>query len=165
MRRIELLTVDHDIASFDCGDDAKNRFLQRFALQNTKGGLGRTYVAVNSEDPLRLLGFYTILSSSLKFDNPPSHLPRYPLPAILIGKLAVDLAEQGKGLGRGLLFDALERATRVANEIGIFLVEIQAVDEKAKAMYEKFGFIPTESEPMKLFMNLKTVRKIIGSQS
>lgn len=163
MYKIELLTPDHDTASFTCGDERKNGFLQRFALQNTKGGLGRTFVAVTPDLPNRIFGYYTISSSSVKFENPPqAHLPRYPLPAILIGKLAVDLSAQGQGLATALLFDALKRAARVAEEIGVFLVEIHAVDDKARAIYEKRGFTSMEDEPLKMYMNLKKVRKLFA---
>ncbi len=162
MYKIELLTADHDTHFFNCGDEAKNAFLQKFALQNTKGGLGRTFVAVKPPDETRIYGYYTISGSSVKFDEPPPHLPRYPLPAILIGKLATDVEAQNQGLGTALLFDALKRAVRVAEDIGIFLVEIRAVNEKAKAIYEKRGFTAMDDEPMKLFMNLKKVRKLIG---
>ena len=162
MYRIDLLTAEHDTASFDCGDEAKNVFLRKYALQNTKGGLGRTFVAINRANERRICGYYTISSSSVKFEKPPSpHLPRYPLPAILIGKLATDITAQNQGLGTALLFDALKRAARVAEDIGIFLVQIQAVDERAKSIYEHRGFTPMDDDPMKLFMNLKKVRKLI----
>lgn len=163
MYKIELLSGDHDVESFDCGDEKKNQFLRKFALQNTKGGLGRTFVAVKPDEPSRIYGYYTISSSSVKFENPPSaHLPRYPLPAILIGKLATDLSAQGMGLGTALLFDALKRSTRVAEEIGIFLVEIHAVDEKARSIYEKRGFTSMQDDPKKMYMNLKKVRKLLN---
>ena len=163
MYKIELLTGDHATSKFDCGDEKKNEFLIKFALQNTKGGLGRTYVAIKPGDDRSIFGYYTISSSSVKFENPPaSHLPRYPLPAVLIGKLATDRRAQNQGLGTALLFDALKRAARVADEIGIFLVEIRAVDEKAKSLYIKRGFQPMDDEPMKLFMNLKKVRKLLA---
>lgn len=164
MYRIVSLTDDHALGKFDCGDAKKNEWLQKYALQNTKGGLGRTYVAIKPPDETTVYGYYTISSSSVKFENPPNtRLPRYPLPAILIGKLASATEVQGQGLGTALLFDALKRAARVSEEIGIFLVEIQAAGDKAKAVYEGRGFIPMEDEPMKLYMNLKKVRKILSA--
>lgn len=162
MYKIELLTGTHNTASFDCGDERKNRFLQKFALQNTKGGLGRTYVAVLPDDQTRILGYYTISSSSVKFDELPDiNLPRYPLPSILIGKLATDLSAQNQGIGTILLFDALARAARVSEEIGIFVVEIRALNNKARSIYEKRGFTSMRDDPMKMFMNLKKVRKLL----
>lgn len=164
MYKIVLLRDDHALDKFDCGDAKKNDWLQKYALQNTKGGLGRTYVAVKPPDENTVYGYYTISSSSVKFENPArAHLPRYPLPAILIGKLASAEEVQGQGLGTALLFDALKRALRVAEEIGIFLVEIQAVSEKARAIYEHRGFTPMKDEPGKLYMNLKKVRKILSA--
>jgi GNAT superfamily N-acetyltransferase len=161
--KIELLTADHATGVFDCGDEKKNEFLVKFALQNTKGGLGRTYVAIKPPDNTSIYGYYTISSSSVRFEHPPgSHLPRYPLPAILIGKLATAIEAQNQGLGTALLFDALKRAARVAEDIGIFLVEIRAVNEKAKQIYIKRGFTPMDDQPMKLFMNLKKVRKLLS---
>lgn len=159
---IELITGDHDLESFDCGDERKNVFLTKFALQNTKGGLGRTYVAVEQSEPTVVFGYYTISSSSITFNDPPAHLPRYPLPSVLIGKLATDINAQNQGLGTMLLFDALQRAARVAEEIGIFLVEIDAVNDKARAIYEKRGFTSMKDEPSKMYMNLKKVRKLLS---
>ena len=161
MYKIELLTPDHDTDSFDCGDGAKNEFLRKFALQNTKGGLGRTFVAVKPPDKRRIFGYYTISSSAVKFDEPPPHLPRYPLPTILIGKLATDIKAQNQGLGTALLYNALSRAARVAEDIGVFYVEIRAVNEKAKTIYEKRGFSAMDDDHLKLFMNLMKVRKLL----
>ncbi len=163
MFTIELLRAVHNTENFNCGDEKKNTFLSKFALQNTKGGLGRTYVAIKPEKPEAICGYYTISSSSVQLNEPPAkHLPRYPLPAVLIGKLATDLTMQNRGIGTILLFDALERAAKVADEIGIFLVQIQAVNEKARAIYEKLGFTSMIDDPMKMFMSLKTVRKLIA---
>ncbi len=134
MYKIQLLTDIHDTGSFDCGDERKNTFLKKFALQNTKGGLSRTFVAVIPNEN-RIYGYYSISSSSVKFESLHNkNLPRYPIPAILIGKLATDKTVQKKGLGTALLFDALKRAARVSEEIGILLEEIEAVNEGAKAM-------------------------------
>lgn len=164
MYKIELLTDNHVVDSFDCGDEDKNKFLQKYALQNSKGGLGRTYVAVNPSDNTKVYGYYTISSSAVKFESLPEarFLPRYPIPAILIGKLATDKETQKQGLGTALLFDALKRAVRVAEEIGTFLIEIKALDDRAKAFYLKFGFVEMLDEPMKLYLGLKKVRKLIA---
>jgi GNAT superfamily N-acetyltransferase len=161
--KIESLNQEHLIADFDCGDEQKNRFLKEFALQNSKGGLGRTYVAVNPAENRRVYGYYTISSSAVKFESlPPSkHLPRYPLPAILIGKLAIDKTAQKQGLGTALLFNALKRATTVAEEIGVFLIEIKAVNERAKNLYVKIGFLEMLDEPMKLYLGIKKVRQLL----
>lgn len=164
MYRIESLNHNHSIIDFDCSDEGKNKFLRNFALQNNKGGLGRTYVAVKpDEENKKVYGYYTITSSAVKFENLPlaKHLPRYPLPAILIGKLAIDKGAQKQGLGTALLFDALKRAARVAEEIGVFLIEIKAVNERAKNLYVKIGFLEMLDEPMKLYLGIKKVRQLL----
>ena len=163
MYKIESLNQDHLIADFDCGDEKKNKFLKEFALQNNKGGLGRTYVAVNPSEMGRVYGYYTISSSAVKFESlpPAKHLPRYPLPAILIGKLAIDKTAQKQGLGTALLFNALKRATIVAEEIGVFLIEIKAVKERAKNLYLKIGFLEMLDEPMKLYLGIKKIRVLL----
>jgi GNAT superfamily N-acetyltransferase len=160
---IESLTADHLIADFDCGDERKNKFLKNFALQNSKGGLGRTYVAVKPEKDKKVYGYYTISSSAVRFENlpPAKHLPRYPLPAILIGKLAIEKGAQKQGLGTALLFNALKRAATVAEEIGVFLIEIKAVNERAKNLYVKIGFLEMLDEPMKLYLGIKKVRQLL----
>ena len=163
MYTIELLTDGHDVDSFDCGDENKNKFLKTFALQNSKGGLGRTYVAVKPSDA-KVYGYYTISSSAVKFESLPQsrHLPRYPIPAILIGKLAIDKGTQKQGLGTALLFNALSRAVAVAEEIGVFLIEIKAVNENAKALYIKIGFVEMLDERAKLYLGIKKVRKLLA---
>lgn len=164
MYRIESLNQDHLIADFDCGDEQKNKFLKNFALQNNKGGLGRTYVAVRTdEENKKVYGYYTISSSAVKFENlpPAKHLPHYPLPAILIGKLAIEKGAQKQGLGTALLFNALKRAAAVAEEIGVFLIEIKAVNERAKNLYVKIGFLEMLDEPMKLYLGIKKVRQLL----
>lgn len=163
MFKIERISEDHLLPEFDCGDENKNRFLTKFALQNSKGGFGRTYVAVRSGQKA-VLGFYTISSSSVRFENIPSkqNLPRYPIPSILIGKLAVDSSVKGQGLGTALMFDALKRVAEISEEIGIFLVEVKAVDAKAKQFYKRLGFLEMLDNDLKLFMAIKTVRKVLA---
>ncbi len=163
MYKIESLDQEHLILDFDCGDEKKNRFLKEFALQNSKGGLGRTYVAVDPAEVRRVYGYHTISSSAVKFENLPAskHLPRYPLPAILIGKLAIDLKAQKQGLGTALLFNALKRAATVAEDIGVFLIEIKAVDQRAKNLYLKIGFLEMLDEPLRLYLGIKKVRQLL----
>lgn len=158
---IELLTERHDVADFNSGVDSKDLFIKKFALQNTKGGLGRTYVAVRASE-LKVFGYYTISSSSVKFENLPNrHLPRYPIPAILLGKLAIDRSTQGQGLGTALLFDALKRTARIAEEIGVFLLEVKALDDDGRRFYLKFGFVEMIDLPMNLYLNLKQIRHLL----
>lgn len=161
--KIELLTDNHAVGSFESGTESKNIFLKKFALQNSKGGLGRTFVAVKPPDAFRVYGYYTISSSTVKFKSlPPKHLPRYPIPSIFICKLAVDKLAQKQGLGIALLFDALKRAAKIAEEIGVFLVEVKALDEGAKKFYLKYDFVEMLDTSLNLYLNLKKIRKLLA---
>lgn len=165
MYKIELLSEQHEIDQFDSGAESKDQFLRKFALQNSKGGLGRTYAAVHPESR-KVFGYYTISSSSVKFENLPNrHLPRYPVPSILLGKLAIDRSAQGQGLGTALLFDAMQRAARIADEIGVFLLEVKALDESAKRFYLKYEFVEMLDSSMSLFLNLKKIRHLLRNES
>lgn len=158
-----LLSEKHAVTSFDCGVKSKNTFLQKFALQNSKGGLGRTYVAEKAPDENTIFGYYTISSSSVKFANIPSkNLPRYPIPSVLIGKLAIDKIVQNQGLGSVLLFDGLKRAAKIADELGVFLVEVSALDENAKAFYKKHEFVEMLDADSRLYLSLKKIRKLLA---
>lgn len=165
MYSIQRLSEKHLVHSFDCGVESKNRFLQKFALQNAKGGLGRTYVAVRPPDKSTVFGYYTISSSSVKFENlPTKNLPRYPVPSVLIGKLAIDKKAQGQGLGSALLFDALKRAAHIADEIGVFLVEVKAIDQSAKKFYSKHEFTEMQDSQLSLFLSLKKIRNLLRNK-
>jgi len=156
---IEPLSTAHDRESFDCGEPSLNDFLKRFARQNDEKGLGRTFVAVKANTST-IKGFYTLSNGSLMFDNVPEKLPRYPIPIAHLGRLAVDLSARGQGLGEHLLLDALARITMVAGEIGIYAVEVYALNESAKNFYLKYGFKPLLDDPLHLYLPLKVLRKL-----
>jgi GNAT superfamily N-acetyltransferase len=165
---IERLNPDHDIANVDCGEPSLNSFLQKHALNNDRAGLGRTFVAV---DPGQkgVLGYFTISTGSVTFDAVPDHvrkrLPRYPIPTIHIGRLAVDARCQGKGLGETLLVESLGKAATAASSVGVYAVDVFALHDKAKRFYLKYGFIEMLDQPLHLFMPIATVwrvAKIVG---
>ena len=154
---IELLTEKHDRAAFDCGEPSLNDYLQRFARQNAELFLGRTYVAAVPGQP-RIAGYYTISSGSVgREDLPEKRLPRYPIPVVLIGRLAVDKGAQGQGLGEFLLQDALKRSAQLAQHLGIYAVVVDALNEQARSFYRKYGFAETSDDPMRLYLPIKKV--------
>ena len=105
-----LLTKDHDRDTFDCGVQALNDYLKKYALQNQKKHAARTYVATRAN---RIVGYYSLAYGAVSLEEAPlrvkSGLPRHPIPVILLARLAVDSTEQGQGLGAALLKDALLR--------------------------------------------------------
>lgn len=124
---------------FDCGYPILNDYLKKYARQNHEKGIAKTFVAISQAQSLRIDGYYTVSASIIEFASLPKSyqkgMPAYPIPAILIGKLAVDNSVKGQGLGGELLVDALLRAVRATQEIGIFAVRVDALDLKAKEFY------------------------------
>jgi ribosomal protein S18 acetylase RimI-like enzyme len=160
---IERLARSHDRQSFDCGVRSLNEFLQKHARQNAEEDVSRTYVAISiASSPV--LGFYTICSGSVEREHMPDatakRLPRYPVPVINLARLAVDVSQQGLGLGRNLVVDALRRVQRIAEEVGIRAVTVDAIDDRARHFYEKFGFEPLLDDRLHLFLQMSAIRKL-----
>ena len=157
---IKPLTASHDRTAFDCGEESLNDFLRRFARQNNEKGLGRTYVAVKGDEP-HIYGYYTIASGALSFDTIPENLPRYPIPVVHLGRLAVDESAKGQRLGKALLADALKRAVSLAYQLGIYAVEVYALTESAREFYLKFGFSELLDDRFHLYLTVKNIRKLV----
>lgn len=160
---IEELSADHDRSTFSCGQESLDEFLRRFAGQNQKTGVSKTYVAVRSGDK-RVYGYYSISAGAVHFADLPEdlrkRLPRYPVPVAHLGRLAVDSAAQGQRLGEFLLLDALARIALAADSIGIHAVEVVAIDDNAKRFYLKYGFNALLDDPHHLYVAIKTLRKL-----
>jgi len=159
--RIEKLRSDHTIAGFDCGREELNRFLGRFALVNQQAGAVQTYVALAAET---VVGYYSLAVGEVAYDNAPGRLSkglaRYPVPIMLLARLAVSTAWQGRGLGAGLLKDAMRRAIQAADIAGIRAFAVHAKDEPALRFYEHFGFIASPTDPLHLFLLIKDIRRV-----
>lgn len=159
--RFEKLTRGHNRKKFDCGEQSLNRFIKKFARQNAKKNLGQTYVLTDrSKD---ILGFYTLSSAGLDYDAFPKNqsLPKYAIPSALIGRLAVDNTQRGKGYGKLLLIDALKRILKVSEEMGIHCITVDAKDAGAKKFYEHFGIEQLLDEENHLFISIEKVKNSI----
>jgi GNAT superfamily N-acetyltransferase len=156
---VEPLGTQHNRDAFDCEENSLNEFLKKYARQNDEKGLGRTFVAVKPGDPA-IIGYYTIASGAVSFDTVPEKLPRYPIPVAHLGRLAVDKQARGQGMGAFLLIDALRRIAQVADQMGIYAVEVYALNESAKQFYLKYGFTPLEDDPLHLYLPMKKIRKL-----
>ena len=155
------LTRYHDRAGFDCGVAALNDYLQRYARQNHEGGGAKTFVAVPPDRPSAILGYYTISPGAMTFASAPATLTRklgrYDVPVFRLGRLAVSLTVQGRGLGSDLLLAAGERVMAVAAEVGGVALAIDAKDERAARWYERFGALRLLDDPLKLVLPLDTI--------
>ena len=147
---------------FDGGYPVLDDYLKKYAKQNHEKGIAKTFVAIE-ESSLKVDGFYTVSASTIDFESLPDSsqkgLPAYPIPAILIGKLAVDSSAKGQGLGTELLVDALLRAVKASLEVAVFAVRVDAIDSIARDFYLKYEFIPFHDQPLSLFLPIKTIIK------
>lgn len=161
--RIEKLQRTHRIDEFDCGREILNRFLLRYALQNQQAGASQTYVGVAGES--EIVGFYTLVVGQVGYEDAPERLKkglaRHPVPVMLLARLAIAVAWQGRGLGSGLLKDSMKRTLQAADIAGIRVFEVHAKDEQAVAFYEKFHFIPSPSDPYHLYLLLKDIPALL----
>jgi GNAT superfamily N-acetyltransferase len=157
--RIEKLHRDHVVFDFDCGNAPLNRFLQAFALRNQFAGSSATYVALLGDV---VAGYHSIAFSSVGYADAPERLakglPRHPIPAMIIARLAVDRRFQGRGIGSGLLRDAMRRGLAAAEIAGMRGVIVHAKDEAPAGFYHGFGFTPFVDKPLTLYRLLKDIR-------
>ncbi len=158
---IEPLAARHDRKSFDCGEESLNSFLKQYAKQNAEKGLGRTFVAVKENEP-KIYGYYTISSNSFGYEIVPENLPRYPVPVVHLGRLAVDLSAQGQRLGRSLLAHALERSATLAEQLGVYAVEVYALNEQARKFYLDFGLTELKDDTLHLYITIKKIKKLLS---
>ncbi len=160
--RIVRLQKTHRRDAFDCGSDDLNEYVRRFARQNDRKDISRVYVAVYPDEVL-VRGYYTLSNSAVEHESMPEEerkkLPRYPVPTVLIGRLAVDKSAQGLGLGRELLMDGLSRILQAADQIGIHAVEVQAKDDSARAFYAKYGFVSLLDDDRHMFLSVKAAKR------
>jgi len=170
---IRRLEESDDTASFDCGDEPLNNYLNRHAWTNQqKISIGVTYVAVDQSAPRTVLGYFTLATSSAPRDRLPKKyvrgLPPYDLPLILLARLAVDTRFGGRGLGHALISEAFKITLRVADEVGCRCLITDAYRDKA-GWYARYGFVPLEegagSGPVKMFLDVRTIRLAVSLNS
>lgn len=141
---IESLNSNHDRAGFCCGVTSLDEYIRKQARQDMNRRVSRVFVATEAKHPNTIVGYYTLSTLAIELSDLPEHLarklPRHPVPAALLGRLAVDKAAQGYGVGRMLLVDAIKRTLSISDEIAIYAMIVDAIDERAKYFYEQFGF-------------------------
>jgi GNAT superfamily N-acetyltransferase len=157
------LDKTHLTADFHCGADELDDWLHRYAWVNHCSGNARVFVTARAR---RVVGYYALATAGVERREAPEQLVKggvpTQVPCLLLARLAVDLKEQNRKLGRALLVDAIRRAVRVSNDIGIRALLIHARDEKARSFYEHQGeFLQSPSDPLHLFLPLKYARSLI----
>lgn len=158
--RVALLEAQHDRTAFCSGSKALDAYFQRQVTQDIRRRVTACFVALTHEQ--RAVGFYTLASASLLLSDLPADigkkLPRYPsVPAVRMGRLAIDQNFKSQGLGAALLADALNRAAKT--EIAAYAFLVDAKDESAASFYQHHGFIALPDSPLTLFLPLATVHR------
>ena len=162
--QINLLQKLHDRSHFSCGVESLDNYLKKQATQDINRDIAAIYV-LTEEDSNAVQGYYTLSSTIIPLDDLPNaeskKLPKYPnLPAILIGRLAVDKRCQSKGYGEILLVDALKRSLDLSGAMGSIAVVVDALNDEAKSFYEYFGFSSFQDVHDRLFITMKAIRKL-----
>ncbi|WIW50393.1 GNAT family N-acetyltransferase (plasmid) [Bradyrhizobium sp. 62B] len=156
----EPIAKSHDRETFDCGDDALNTFLMRYARQGHEQNAVKTYCAIANDAPSLVLGFYSVAPASVAHKAVAAvmtkGLARHKVPGFLLARLAVDKTVAGRGLGGQLLLAAALRCLRVTEEIGGVLIGIEAKNERAAQWYRGFGAEPLAYRPLTLVAPLAT---------
>ena len=161
MLSIQPLTGRHDRSAFESESAQLDVWLRQTAQQHQRRGISKTFVAVAGDAPSRILGFYALTACEvLTAELPPDLARKLPrkIPGIRLGRLAVDRSIQGQGLGELLLVDAIERAKRVLQHVGVHALFVDAKDEQAAAFYRKYCFRPLPSDPLRLVLPLAGLR-------
>jgi len=157
----EKISRDANRQNFDCGVDSLNEYLKKYAWQNFKKNVGVTILAFEKGKRDRILGYYTVSMAQINFEHLPpglsKGLPRYPVPAIRIGRLAVDRSVLAKGVGSALLRNALQRAIALSTQLGTCAVLVEAISEQARSFYEHYGFVTLHDLPSSLVLPVTTI--------
>ena len=160
---IEKLRREHLLDSFDCGKEDLNRFLKRQAWSSQQANSAQSYVLTKD---LRVLGYYSLAAGSISHDEVTERIKkgmaRYPIPVILLARLAADVSIHGKGVGSALLKDALLRSAHAADTIGARALLVHAKDDGTRAFYEHFNFEASPSDPYHLLLITKDLMRIIA---
>lgn len=148
------------LKKFDCEVEALNEFLSRYALKNDELGIGKTFVALNENN--QIAGYFTLATAQVAYQEIPDDfkgkLPKYPIPALRIARLAVNKELKGKGIGKWLLAQAFIKAIHVADVTGLYFIIMDA-KETSKSFYEHYGFHKFFDEDLSYFILVDTVRK------
>jgi len=151
----------HDRKTFDCGDAALNLYLRQFANQDQNRGLSRVYVLAERR---RIVGYYSISAYSVSTDElaDQTRTGAYrELPFLLLGRLAVDRAFQGQGLGDALIIHAFKTTVEAAEKIGIFGMIVDAKVERAAGFYQRFGFTRLSASKNRLVLPFSAIKKLV----
>lgn len=160
----EKLSPEHDLSAFDSGEPELDEWLRRRALQNEVSAASRAYIVCAGK---RVVGYYTLAVGAVTHAEAPGRVRRNmpePVPVIVLGRLAVDKAFQGRHIGAGLLRDAVLRTVQAAEIGGIRAILVHAISESAKRFYERSGFVASPVDPLTVMITVAEAVKSLEHQ-
>ena len=162
LRRPELLAPRHKLEEFDCGKPVLNDWLVRHARQAQGAGSTKTFVAADED---QVLGYFSLTVGQIDTFEVPERMRKgmghYPLPVVLLARLVVSTSAQGRGLGWGLLQDAIARTVLISEQAGVRAMLTHPLDQEAAAFYTRFGFVPSPLRAQQLLLLLKDARQLL----
>jgi GNAT superfamily N-acetyltransferase len=161
--RLVLLAEEHNLDGFDCGNEQLNAWLVKHARASHRADLARTYLGLDGD---HVAGYVSLTTGSVQRDEAPKRfargMPAYPLPTILIARLAVARDRQGRRLGSRLLAEALRMAVAASDAVAARLLVVEAIDDDAAAFYRRWGFVDVPENPRRLYRKVSDVRRSLG---
>ena len=161
----EKLNAAHNLSQFLCGEPELDDWLKRRALHNEESGASRTYVVCIGR---QVVGYYALAAGAAAHRDAPGRVRRNmpdPVPVMVIGRLAIDLKLQGRGVGSALLKDAVLRTVQAAEIAGIRAILVHAINESAKRFYERLGFMASPTNPMTLMITVRAAAHTLAEHS
>jgi len=162
LRRPEALGAGHGLETFDCGKAALNEWLARHARQAQTSGSAKTFIVADGD---QVAGYYSLTVGQVDTLDAPERIRKgmgqYPIPLVILARLAVSRSHQGHGIGRGMLQDAIRRTLAMAEQAGIRALLTHPVDEEAARFYTRFGFISSPLREQQLLLLLKDARRLV----
>lgn len=161
LRRPEALSEQHQLEGFDCGRAALNDWLLRHARQAQASGSAKTFVV--ADEAQRVAGYFSLTVGQVDTLDAPERIRKgmgqYPIPVVILARLAVSQQDQGQGVGVGLLQDAIRRTLMMAEHAGIRALLTHPIDAQAAAFYSRFGFVSSPLREQQLLLLLKDARR------
>jgi GNAT superfamily N-acetyltransferase len=158
----QALTAKHQLEDFDCGKLALNDWLVRHAVQAQASGSAKTYVVV---DGGRVVGYFSLAVGQVDAMEVPARIRKgmgsFPIPVVILARMAVSLQDQGKGIGIGMLQEAIRRTTVIADQAGVRALLTHPIDEQASRFYRRFGFESSPIREQQLLLLLKDARRLL----
>jgi GNAT superfamily N-acetyltransferase len=162
LKKPELLNKNHNLVHFNSNYEELDNWLKKYALQAQALGSAKTFIVVHDD---QIVGYYSLTVGQVDINEVTARIKKgmgqYPVPVIILARLAVTVSFQERGIGKGMLKDAILRTLIIAEQSGVRALLVHAIDDKAKAFYQRFGFEASPIRENQLLLLLKDARKIV----